>query len=75
MKRYLNPGDVIRLRLPYSEVCMHMRVAGTVMEVELTASGSAQLWKDREKFSSPVLPGEAGIYRNSNGYYAYPAES
>ena len=51
------------------------RHSGKVMDVELTSSGGAQLWKDGRKFSAPVLPSEAGIYHDSNGYYAYPAES
>jgi len=29
------PGEIVKVKLPYSEVCMHMRVAGKVMWVQL----------------------------------------
>lgn len=50
------------LVLPYSEVCMHMRVAGTQMLGELVEDGRmVQLYKpDGEPFSFPITRGEAG---------------
>ena len=71
---YLKPGQHVSIRLPWSEVCMHMRVADTVMDVELTEGPypMAQLWKDGRRFSFPVTCGEAGIYRQHDGlFYAY----
>jgi hypothetical protein len=48
--------------LPYSEVCMHMRVAGTQMLVEPRPDGMAQLWNlDGTQFSFPITAGEAGV--------------
>lgn len=48
--------------LPYSEVCMHMRVAGTQMLVEPRRDGMAQLWQlDGKQFSFPIAAGEAGV--------------
>jgi hypothetical protein len=38
---YLQAGDVIRLRLPWSEVCMHMRVAGKPMNVQIVVEGTS----------------------------------
>ncbi len=56
------PGEIHRIRVPYSEVAMHMGIAGKVMPVKLSADGrSAQLYHQGRKFSFPVLPGEAGI--------------
>ena len=73
---YVNVGDVIRLRLPYSEVCIHMRVAGKPMNVQLLQEGSypvAQLLNgDGSRFSSPILPGEAGIYTDGAGRHYVP---
>jgi len=40
-RRETGPGARVRLELPFSEVCMHMRVAGTVMTVEIRESGCA----------------------------------
>jgi hypothetical protein len=62
------------VRLPWSEVCMYMRVAETVMDVQLTDAPypMAQLLKDGRAFSAPVTTGEAGIYGcSSEGFYAY----
>jgi hypothetical protein len=63
--------------LPSSEVCMHMRVAGKPMLVELLPGRHAvQLYTpDGVPFSSPILPGEAGVYdrgsREVSVYYLY----
>lgn len=61
----IRPGERIKVRLPWSEVCMHMRVAGKVMAAELTADGSGiQLYDDEgDQFSFPITLGEAGFYR------------
>ena len=83
------PGDTITLVMPYSEVCMHMRVAGKVMTVTVQDGGRmAQLWdtpprpashrperpyRPGVKFSFPITTGEAGIYRDHAGLYYYPA--
>ena len=76
-KTYLAVGDLIDLKMPYSEVCCHMRIADTVMTVEVVQSHGgypmAQLWKDGRKFSFPILTSEAGIYTDGSGrMYAYP---
>lgn len=71
MKKYLLPGMKVLLEIPYSEVCMHMGVAGTVMGVELISARGAQLIKDGRKFSAPILPSEAGLYHDEYGYYCY----
>lgn len=50
------------LTLPYSEVCMHMKVAGTQMLGELVEDGlMVQLYNlSGEPFSMPITRGEAG---------------
>jgi hypothetical protein len=72
----IKPGDRVPLELPYSEVCMHMRVAGRVMDVQLTDGEypMAQLMnEDGSEFSLPVTTGEAGIYGTlRDGFYCYP---
>ncbi len=58
---------------------MHMRVAGRVMEVELTGGKypAAQLFDDDgSEFSFPITTGEAGIHGSlRDGFYCYPDDS
>jgi len=35
----IRPGETVEKVLPHSEVCMHMRVAGKRMKVQLLESG------------------------------------
>lgn len=56
-----------RVMMPYSEVCMSMRVCGKELEVEDVGHGMAQLFKDGMKFSAPITHGEAGIYHIVKG--------
>jgi hypothetical protein len=74
----LAPGDTVRVELPYSEVCLHMKIAGAVHDVELLRGGSglgmAQvLDHDGRPYSFPITQGEAGIYMDRRGFYAYAA--
>jgi hypothetical protein len=49
------------LRLPYSEVCMHMKVAGQEMWGSPAGDLMVQLWDDEGRpFSFPITRGEAG---------------
>lgn len=63
--------------MPYSEVCMHMKVSGKVMDFELISERSVQLYReDGSYFSFPITYGEAGVFRNEDGtYYYYPDDS
>lgn len=82
VRTYVNVGDTVTVLLPYSEVCMHMRVAGRRMPVRLQAStyfngevvpGAAPVAQilnaSGTEYSFPVLYGEAGFYRDSDGRY------
>jgi hypothetical protein len=87
-RRVVKPGDTVRLELPFSEVCIHMQVAGTVWAVTLLerqweatetraawTSYAAQLINaDGSNFSAPILPGEAGFYGGTAEapFYCYP---
>lgn len=67
----VQPGDTLWLTMPYSEVCMSMRVAGRRMCVEIKSDG-VQLIDNGHNFSFPILFGEAGIYRDADGsLYTY----
>lgn len=56
------PESAVELKLPFSEVCMHMRVAGKPMFVEPLERNMAQLWTlNGEKFSMAITSGEAGL--------------
>jgi hypothetical protein len=67
MKR-VRPGSRIKVRLPYSEVCMHMRVAGKIMNIEILKH-SVQLYKDNRMISIPICLGEAGILVDKKGMF------
>lgn len=59
------PQDAVLVQLPYSEVCMHMGVAGTKMWVVPVGHNMAQLYDlEGRKFSMPITCGEAGIPRD-----------
>lgn len=70
-KRKVAVGDRVHVELPYSEVCRHMRVAGTVAEVELVSNTMAQLYVHGTMFSFPITHGEAGIQHDDAGLWAY----
>lgn len=66
------PTAAYRVTLPYSEVCMHMRVAGREMWVAGAdgplyggvdiAARMVQLYDETgRKFSMPITRGEAGV--------------
>lgn len=56
------PEEAVQVTLPYSEVCMHMRVAGTTMWVKPLSRNMAQILNDDgSNFSIPITRGEAGL--------------
>jgi hypothetical protein len=56
------PADAVLIVQPYSEVCVHMRVAGKPMWVEPVRGLMAQLYTlEGVKFSFPICRGEAGL--------------
>jgi len=70
----VNVGDVGEAVMPYSEVCMHMRVAGKKMGFKVLDNRMVQLMSlpDMKLFSAPITLGEAGIYEDNEGMYYYP---
>lgn len=69
----LNLGDRFWTIMPYSEVCLHMKIAGKEMIVQVLNHTSAQVYTlEGEEFSFPITTGEAGVYTDlSGGLYAY----
>jgi len=67
--RRVKVGEVVNVMLPYSEVCMHLKVAGRTRPVEILATGAQILNWDGTNFSFPVTHGEAGIYTDADGLY------
>lgn len=76
LKFYVSPGDVVRVMIPHSEVCMHMRVAGKVMSVKVCDGfkGAQLLNDDGTNYSFPITMGEAAFYTQDHKewYYYYP---
>lgn len=69
----IKPGESGLAKMPYSEVCMSMRVAGHYMSFHFLKNGrSVQLYKDGSPYSGTITIGEAGIYSDDEGYYYYP---
>lgn len=54
-------GHTVRLEMPYSEVCMHLRLAGTVRAVRVLEAGAQILNEDGSPCSFPITHGEAGL--------------
>lgn len=67
-KRYVNVGEMVTAELPWSEVCMHLRLAGETRDLLLLADG-VQIMHNGAKVSFPVTHGEAGFYRDADGLY------
>lgn len=65
--RRVEPEEPIAIELPYSEVCIDMRVAGQVHQVELFMEGAYPM--ARIAGYPPVLPAEAGILSDPQGHY------
>ncbi len=63
----LHPEESVAIELPYSEVCIHMKIAGQVHEVELFMEGPYAM--ARIEGYPPVLPAEAGILSDPRGHY------
>jgi hypothetical protein len=56
------PPRTVRVKLPHSEVCMHLQVAGRDHWVAPTDDRGAQIYEDTgRKLSAPVLLAEAGL--------------
>ena len=51
----------VTVTLPYTEVNMHLRVAGKTRKVDVLPDGVQLLTEDNENLSFPIGHGEAGI--------------
>jgi hypothetical protein len=70
-KRLIHPNEETILELPYSEVCMHLRVAGTHMRARLQPDGMVQLLQpDGRDYSFPITAAEAGLHHDQDGWYS-----
>lgn len=80
-RRYIEPNEMFPSVMPYSEVCMHMKIAGKIMWCKWDGNRSVQLYRvechgngynadDKfVPFSAPILLGEAGLYTDESGVY------
>jgi hypothetical protein len=77
-KTYASIGDTVTMEISFSECAMSMQVAGKVMQATLLPSEGhgaiAQLIKEGQPYSAPILTGEAGFYHDDLGYYYYPVK-
>jgi hypothetical protein len=74
-KRLIHPNQEVTLQLPYSEVCMHLRVAGTRMRARLQPGGMVQLLDPSgSEFSFPITAAEAGLDHDHDGWFSVIAD-
>ena len=74
-KVYVSKGEQVTHHLPFSEVAMHMRIAGKPMHCIMLDRGMVQLFDlQGDRFSFPITAGEAGFFTDENGFYFYEAE-
>jgi hypothetical protein len=73
--RPLQPRQETILELPYSEVCMHLGVAGTRMRARLEPNGMVQLLDaDGRAFSFPITAAEAGLDHDPDDWSSLVAD-
>lgn len=68
-KYLLKAGMIGRKEMPFSEVCMHLEVAGKTMFFQVTESGGGvQLLEEKDNklqyFSFPISTTEAGVFKS-----------
>jgi hypothetical protein len=74
-RRLIRPAEDFIAELPYSEVCMHLRVAGTQMRARLEPNRMVQLLQpDGAEFSFPITAAEAGLDTDERGAWLITAE-
>lgn len=63
-------GKMYLVEMPYSEVCMHMQIAGQMMQIELVGNPKHLMVQvfdlSGALFSFPITQGEAGVYTHTN---------
>lgn len=69
----VHPGDQFEVTLPYSEVCMHLGLAGKVHRTMLLEGRvpMVQLLSDDalRPISGAITPGEAGLFWDGSYYF------
>ncbi|WP_157734534.1 MULTISPECIES: hypothetical protein [unclassified Frankia] len=77
MISFVGPGEIRSVVLPWTEVCMHLGVAGRRMSCQVQTSpgrgAAVQLLDDDGRpFSFPITLGEAGFHTDADGrIYTY----
>lgn len=69
----LEVGDKLQLEMPYSEVMMHMKLAGKVCYIEVGRTSVRILGDDGRPNTGSVTHGEAGLYSSTEPeqWYVY----
>jgi uncharacterized protein (DUF2267 family) len=73
-RRIIRTGERVTTIGCYSEVLMHMGLAGRRIEVELLPSlRAAQCYRDGRPAGGPVTTGEAGLHRDGDEFHVEEA--
>jgi len=59
-------GDTVRLTLPHTDPCRHLRVAGEIRRVHVLLRGVLILDDDGTPLSDPVPHAQAGLHRRAD---------
>lgn len=76
LRLHIEMGETGRAEMPYSEVCMHMLIAGKVFDFKIVGDRYPMIQllnPDGSQFSGPITTGEAGVYSQDDRLFYYPA--
>lgn len=70
VKHYVSVGQTFMHEAPFSEVCMHMRIAGTYKTMRRVSEHAVQIYDiDGRLMGGAVTTGEAGLLCDDQGVY------
>jgi|SRR5215218_4631232 len=72
-KKYILPGERVRVEIPHSVVAEHLDIIGQQMEVELRDGvfPFATVYRDGKPYFEALSTAEAGMEQDQYGFYVY----
>jgi hypothetical protein len=74
MRAILSPDATVLTVMPYSEVCMHLNIAGRLVGIRFADEGRMVQVVNAatgSPISFPITPGEAGVHIEADGTATY----
>ena len=66
---YLTPGQILQMKIGYSEAAVFTKIAGTWQTVEFKDKWNCYLINERGRTGGAYLPSELGIYENAGIFW------